>query len=213
MIFKFFSLIMLSMPIWANQCIQALTLDRFEPNHIPYKVASILQSFDHARIERRGSYLVLRVGDYATTSQALTEIDAVRAFYHDAYIRRCDIETSKIIYPRTEETYFRQSSVPATHPREIKQTKRTEQNSANTLWHDCQKCFAPLYLEEEEEPQIQKKHIQKTVQPAPAQPQEKSDDTFWVEAVDKTQHDKKNSKHPDHYDPTMYPTIKQDMVP
>jgi len=210
---KIFIFIIMSIQLWANQCIQALTLDRFEPNRIPYKVASILQNFDHARIERRGSYLVLRVGDYATTSQALTEIDAIRAFYHDAYIRRCDIENSKIIYPKTEETYFTKSIIPTTRPKERKQTAQPAQSNANTLWHDCQKCFAPLYLEEEEEPQIQKKHIQKTAQPAPSQPQEKSDDTFWVEAVDKTEHDKKNNKNPNSYDPAIYPTIKQDMVP
>ncbi|MEA1918417.1 MAG: hypothetical protein U9N52_01150 [Campylobacterota bacterium] len=230
MTIKIFFFIMVSIPLWANQCIQVLTLDRFEPNRIPYKIASILQTFDDARVERRGSYLVLRVGDYATTSQALTQIDAVRAFYHDAYIRRCDIEPSKIIYPKSQDTSFREPMIPVTQAKAIQQndtpskiipiekivpqsTVHPQQNSLNTLWQDCQKCFAPIYLEEEEEPQIRKKSIQEKAQPAPIQPQQKSDNTFWIEAVDKTIDDKKNSRNLDYYDPTIYPKIKQDMIP
>ncbi len=222
----FFILFFSSIPAFANYCIQAVTLDRFNPNNISSRLSNILENFENARVEERGSYLVLRVGDFNSYSQALRDIGNVKRYYSDAYIRKCDFDLSRVIYPNYTtpvkqrvhtQTQKYTTTVQTPEKRVIKkqtyeQPKPQNTVYSNTLWQDCQKCFAPIYLEEEEsEPEennIQKVEVKttKTVLKQKKKVTLRTDNDFWVEAVDMdTKSSDKESE--DFYDPRYYPEI------
>ncbi len=217
----FYLLFLFSVPLLANYCIQAVTLDRFNPDRMSTRLSSVLGNFEDARVEERGSYLVLRVGDFNSYSQALSNIKSIKEYYSDAYIRKCDFDTSRVLYPdfstsgkkRTithTKRYVR--AKPTKKPVEtVKYEQPEPQNTydSNTLWQDCQKCFAPIYLEEEEdETQTQTQVVSKkeTQKVKKQKISTKKDSDFWVEAVDDKEEtfDEDSEKN---YDPTYYPEI------
>ncbi len=220
-------LFLFTIPALANYCIQAVTLDRFDENKISSRLSSILLNFEDARIEERGSYLVLRVGDFNSYSQALADIQSVKRYYSDAYIRKCDFDTSRIIYPDNSTPVEKKSYTHVKNPpsirrapkqkpikrRAYKQPKPQETYYSDTLWQDCQKCFAPIYLEEEEsEPEnhvtqeVKKTKKPKVITKKKHQTTPKTDDDFWVEAVDNKE-DTLDEESEDLYNPNHYPEI------
>ena len=235
-----FALLFLYTLAQANYCVQVVTLDRFNPNRMKPRVKEVLRSFEDARIERRGSYLVLRVGDYPHYSEALRDIDKIQAIYNDAYIRKCDLDPQTIIYPNIsqpaksravgyktsrEELPRYQSRRKESAPRyadtmtqKYRQPKPTAAYS-DALWSDCQKCFAPIYLEEEEEtPHSASVAIasQKSSQSSSAAQKRRKSDDFWIEAANNSSKKQKKRLEVDDeqiYDPNYYPTIEDPILP
>ncbi len=231
-------LLLSSIPVLANYCIQAVTLYRFDENRISSRQSDVLTNFNNSRVEERGSYLVLRVGDYSSYSQALEVINGVKKYYSDAYIRKCDFDTSRIIYPKystpiekklpkyerrdippkREMGYEKNYTPIKKHKSQVVKKRKYEQPKpekayyTDTLWRDCQKCFAPVYLEEEDDSEPEDDVVQKPKKPIKVKKREeiskkrykptpKADDDFWVEAVDKESSttDSKGSYNPDYY--------------
>jgi hypothetical protein len=224
-----YTLLLFTVPALANYCIQAVTLDRFNPDHMSSRLSNILDNFQDARVEERGSYLVLRVGDFNSYSQALTNINSVKDYYSDAYIRKCDFDIARVIYPnysvntrKTSLTQQQNDRVLIRKPKKrvVKEQKYEQPQPQNTsysdtLWQDCQKCFAPIYLEEEEsEPKdeiTQHVEVKQVEKPKVTTKKEykstpKTDNDFWVEAVDEKEKplDKKSEEF---YDSKYYPEI------
>lgn len=252
---KFFlPLLFISISAWANYCIQVVTLYNFKLSNAPENVMHILATYPDARIERRSSYEVLRVGDFASYSEAKTDLGTIRTGFSDAYIRKCDYDRSQVVYAPSQKSHDLQASQPApiienrppryvqpaagpqpaTTARRYEQPKPAAQPYSDTLWQDCQKCFAPVYLEEEEEETAKKPHTTKTVQPstpaylpqevikepglAPVKPAPikddravaAGDDNFWVDAIgpDESGH-VPATENP--YDRTLYPPVERNL--
>jgi len=214
------ALFLATSPTWATYCIQVVTLDTFDSQHMSSKLSNIFENFNDARVEERGSYLVLRIGEYNSYSQALSSIASVKSYYNDAYIRKCDIDQSRILYQNTTTAQkphqAREEYILVEQKRKLVQKERYEQPKPqetyynNTLWKDCQKCFAPIYLEDEEsEPQdtaTQTKKVKKSIPKEPVLQKKykiskKTDNDFWFETVDE------EKKVQGSYDPRDYPQI------
>ena len=56
------------------------------------------QSYKNLRIEKRGQYLVLRVGDFKSYKEAIPLLKDLRVIEEEAYIRKCDFESKKALY-------------------------------------------------------------------------------------------------------------------
>ncbi len=95
----FYISLLFTIPASANYCIQAVTLDKFNPYTMNSHLSDVLDNFKNARIEERGKYLVLRVGDFNSLAHAQNDIKNIKKIYPDAYIRKCNIDISKTIYP------------------------------------------------------------------------------------------------------------------
>ncbi len=175
----------------AQYCIQVQTYDQFDARSIDNKTRAILETYESARIEKRGNHLTLRVGQFPSYRDALLTLERLHQTHRDAFVRKCDVDPAHIIHPIGASTPTPEASPthypPATvaHPKApAPQPKRDER----TLWEDCQKCFAPLYVEQEETPQItEPSDIKPTV--ASSRPALSSalkppnDDAFWSEVI------------------------------
>jgi len=124
----------------STYCIQVTTLNSFNEKNINTKVSKILNNYNSARVDKRGNYLILRVGEYNKYSQTLNDLSSIKQIYSDAYVRKCDYIESKTLYPKRKKTYLH---------RTIK-SKNIDLNKpaqySDSLWNECQKCFAPMNI-------------------------------------------------------------------
>ena len=140
----------------------------------------VLENFQDARVERRGSYQVLRVGDFGSYSEAKGTLSGVKRYYKDAYIRKCDIDYSTFVYPternREEEKTAVVKRVPQQRFEKVEvikpERKRVEKKARvdyyqpevrdsmiepSSLYKDCSNCFAPIYQDEVPEEVVEEK--------------------------------------------------------
>lgn len=87
----------------AEHCIQVTSVNRFNPEHINPRYMDIFDNFDKARIDKRGRRLVLRVGAYPNASSARRDLRRIRREFRGAFIRRCDYDPTKAVYPVFED--------------------------------------------------------------------------------------------------------------
>ena len=195
----------------ANYCVQVLSADSSERNSIVDEAKSNKYSkFDNVRVESRGRYLVLRVGDYARYKDAKSDIRALRRINREAYLRRCDFDEDKALYVRngvsSRDNYYEQESVPrerryvqkvekkkkAPKKRYVKKEELTYSTSNKSLWGSCKKCFIPVYEDEMEDDTAYVKEAQ-VIKTKPRYVQEYKEievrvkesvpveDSFWIE--------------------------------
>jgi len=85
----------------ANYCIQVMSATKDGKNVIVRKAASSKYSpFDDIRVEKRGSYLVFRIGDYRNYQDAKDDLLRIHNISRDAFIRKCDFVRSSAVYIR-----------------------------------------------------------------------------------------------------------------
>ena len=124
-----------------SYCIQLKSMVDVNKDNLSDSTKSIVKNFDKARIEKRGRYYVLRVGEYSHFKETSKDFKKLKKIFKDAYIRRCDYDESTFIYP-----------VPIVEKKTpSKEVLKTPKNSND--------CFAPMYLElEKENNKILKEH-------------------------------------------------------
>jgi len=195
----------------ANYCVQVVSADSSERNSIIDEAKSTkYNKFDKVRVESRGHYLVLRVGDYARYQDAKNDIRALRRINREAYLRRCDFDEDKAIYvknaPMPRDEYYEEESAPQERKyiqrvekkkkvpkkRYVKKEELKYSSSNKSLWGSCKKCFIPVYEDESEndtayteEPQVVKVKPKYVKQHDEIEVRVKetapAEDSFWVE--------------------------------
>jgi len=166
-------ILVVNVSLEAKYCIQVLTSNESERNSIVSEARSENYSqFDDVRVETRGRYLVLRVGDYRRYSDAKDDIRKIKRVQKSAYVRKCDFEEDNAIYthntsPRegfyekVEEVYtppvktYAKRITKTTRPTVVPKKKKQEltysyQSNDKSLWGECKKCFVPVYEEEDD---------------------------------------------------------------
>ena len=196
----------------ANYCVQVLSADSSERNSIVEEAKSNKYSkFDSVRVESRGRYLVLRVGDYRRYKDAKSDIRALRRINREAYLRRCDFDEDKALYVRNgvssrRDDYYEQERVPVERryvqkvekkkkvpkKRYVKKEELTYSTSNKSLWGSCKKCFIPVYEDESEDDTVYVEKPQIVKRKAPYAQEHKEievriqentpvEDSFWIE--------------------------------
>lgn len=159
----FILLLLIRISLEANYCIQVLTTNKAELNFIVNEAKNIKYSnFDAVRVERRGNYLVFRVGDYNSYRDALSDVENIRSMKKGAYIRKCDFVIEKALYIKDEEKFkkvvshainqsreYVKQEIPKKRYTQKKELTYTYKNNNSSLWGDCKKCFIPVYEEED----------------------------------------------------------------
>lgn len=198
----------------ANYCIQVLTTNLSEKSAVIGEArGSEFNQYQDVRVESRGRYLVFRVGDYKRYSDARRDVNAIKSFRRDAYVRKCDFIKSKALYIKNESqpednsflsqrvatpqtvapVRVRRREVPqkVSKPVQKRVSSKKEELKYDTtkysdsLWGDCKKCFVPVY-EEESEGAYADEAPQMTHTQKSVQKKRaktKKDDTFWSNEI------------------------------
>lgn len=176
----------------AQYCIQVQTYNLFDTRAIDAKTEAVLHTYETARIEKRGSHYTLRVGDFPSYRDALGTLEQIHQSHRDAFVRKCDLDPSSVVYPATATPVTPQTPSEALQPHLNLPTPpvKTAPKAATTersLWEECQKCFAPLYIEEQEEAEPVTKPL-RTEPPVrsafrSSAPAVNDNDAFWSEVI------------------------------
>lgn len=176
----------------AQYCIQVQTYNLFDTRAIDAKTENVLHTYDTARIEKRGSHYTLRVGDFPSYRDALGTLEQIHQSHRDAFVRKCDLDPSSVVYPATTTPATPRTLSETTQPHLNQPTPpvKTAPKAATTersLWEECQKCFAPLYIEEQEEtePITQPSRTAPPVRSSSrsSAPAINDNDAFWSEVI------------------------------
>jgi hypothetical protein len=90
----------------ANYCVQVLSTPADTKDFIVNEAKSIsYEPFSNVRVEQRGSYYVLRVGDYKRYQDGQKDAYKIRRFKRDAFLRRCTLDPEKVIYSRDQRSF------------------------------------------------------------------------------------------------------------
>jgi len=206
----FIIVIFTTLSLEANYCVQVLSADSSERNSIIDAAKSDkYNKFDNVRVESRGNYIVLRVGDYARYQDAKSDIRALRRINREAYLRRCDFNEDRALYVKNatapvDDYYEEQSPVQKRYVQKVEKKKKvsktryikkkelTYSSDDKSLWGSCKKCFVPVYEDESEkdsgyiqEPQVVKVKPSYTKKHNEIEVRVKettpTEDSFWVE--------------------------------
>jgi hypothetical protein len=72
-------------------------------------------SFNNVRVEKRGNYLVFRIGDYRSYNQAKYDLQEINHITKNAYIRKCDfLQDSAIYIQDTNSSLKHKNTIPVT---------------------------------------------------------------------------------------------------
>jgi len=164
----------------ANYCVQVATSNKSERNYILNEANNhVYNQFNDLRVEPRGDYYVLRIGDYEQYSDAQHNFDKIKRLDRDAYIRKCDFLKEQAIFIKNESKsqkvqegntradyddklledttkhYRNASQDKVSSTKNNRSYKREDSHyesnaDANSLWNDCKKCFVPLHTDEDE---------------------------------------------------------------
>ena len=107
-----------------SYCIQLKSMVEFSEKNLSSASKSILQNYEKARIEKRGVYYILRVGEYLHYVDASNDFKVLRKVFKGAYVRVCNYDELNVIYPLRKVPKKNVVSEP---------------------------CFTPMYLELEKE--------------------------------------------------------------
>jgi len=137
-------MLFVSVSLEANYCIQVMTANESEKNFVIEEASSNKYSqFDTVRVEKRGRYLVFRIGDYRRYGDGVADMRAIRSIKKGSYLRKCDFDREKTLYiqqhnrrsrvqsyerPRVsnvQEEYYRQDATPKIYKKEPKYIKST----------------------------------------------------------------------------------------
>ena len=83
----------------ANYCIQASSTPKSNKREIVKQAKNIINQ-PHVRVERSGKYLVLRIGDFSSATQAKHALQSIKPLFQDAYVRKCTLGANPIIFQR-----------------------------------------------------------------------------------------------------------------
>lgn len=160
-------LLVVGVSLEANYCVQVMSADSSERNSIVDEAKSDKYSnFDNVRVESRGRYLVLRVGDYKRYKDAKSDVRDLRRINREAYLRKCDFFQDQALFlrdkPQKRQDYYAEEVAPVERTyvkktpkkkkvlkkRYVKKEELTYSQSNKSLWGSCKKCFIPVYEEE-----------------------------------------------------------------
>ena len=156
----------------AKHCIQVTAVHKYKEGNIRKSVLDIINSYDKARIDKRGNRYVLRVGDYKDATSAKRDLRAIRREFSDAFVRRCDYDPIEAIYPPFEDSDVKENTqennvdfsadiqeeivdnqIEEDNNNELKALPRVAEESFKykkqekynyEFWRECKKCFAPM---------------------------------------------------------------------
>ncbi len=96
-------LFMLSISISSEEkyCIQVATYRSFELAKTDFER---IKDFPGARIELRGDVYLLRVGAEERSRDLTLMLRKVRRFFPDAFVKKCEIDPSYVVYPEPKDT-------------------------------------------------------------------------------------------------------------
>jgi len=124
----------------ANYCIQVMTTNLSDKRSILTEASSsAYRSFQDLRVERRGNYYVLRVGNYRHYNDSQQDLYDLRNIKRDAYVRTCSFNPQDAIYigntnlrlPQpSEPSYNRNSSYQKTPVRESSYNRNNSYRSS-----------------------------------------------------------------------------------
>lgn len=161
----------------ANYCVQVLSTPADTKDFIVNEAKSIsYEPFSNVRVEQRGSYYVLRVGDYKRYQDGQKDAYKIRRFKRDAFLRRCTLDPEKVIYSRDQRSFkeniiqdiqeditFEEpmqeepiekstpSKKPIVHYKKATELRYPQESKQTTVWEECKRCFAPVYEDEDAE--------------------------------------------------------------
>lgn len=155
-------LLLFSVTLEANYCIQVLTTNASDKNSIIREASNkYYNQFNDVRVESRGNYLVFRIGDYSQYNDARSDINAIRRFKKDAYVRKCDFIREQSIFiqndrqdiqrTRVQERYTPQPVQQRYNPQPVQQRYVPQSN--------VQERYAPQAITKQKVPT--KKYIKK----------------------------------------------------
>lgn len=145
---KFFSIVSIVLlgNLYAKYCIQVSTVVATQQKSlIKNAQSSLFVPFDKVRVEQRGSYYVLRIGDYSQYKQARKDLHIISQVYDDAYIRRCDFNKNQAIYVKEDVNVLtvEKETIKPQAPKKVPQVQHSRR-----ILDECQRCFTPLYEDE-----------------------------------------------------------------
>jgi len=92
-------LLTLVITVNANYCIQVMTANLSNKRGVLAEASrSVYRSFQDLRVERKGNYLVLRIGDYRRYNDSEEDLYNIRGIRRDAYVRTCDFNPQNALY-------------------------------------------------------------------------------------------------------------------
>ncbi len=94
------SVVSLSFPSTQKYCIQVATYRSIDLAMTDFEK---IKDFPEARIELRGNVYLLRVGAEERSRDLILMLRKVRRFFPDAFIKKCEIDPSYVIYPEPEK--------------------------------------------------------------------------------------------------------------
>ncbi len=234
-----FTFLLLILSLKAEFCIQVYSTKSTDTNSIIRQANNPkYANFEKIRVEKRGKYFVIRIGQYRSKNEANSDLLKIKKIVPDAYSRSCtfssqkslfvknngqDIKKDFYIYPKSVNKSPFNFEVEEQHVSEVKHqtynpikkvkkqsnyiesqelvypsSSTQEDESLNDdLWDQCNKCFSPIYTQEEEasyvtqkirEPQkeaviqIKEKKIEKTEIQVRIKPKDikKENNSFWT---------------------------------
>ncbi len=110
------TLLIFVIALQANYCIQVMTTNLSDKRSILNEASrSSYRSFQDLRVESRGNYYVLRVGNYRHYNDSKQDLYDLRSIKRDAYVRTCDFNPRDAIY--LGESNFRSPEPKASYNR------------------------------------------------------------------------------------------------
>ena len=82
----------------ASHCIQLLSMKSFNKNSIDEKVFNVINNYEKSRVEKRGNFYLLRVGDFASSKDAKKSYRKLKKFFKKAVIRKCDLSSENLVF-------------------------------------------------------------------------------------------------------------------
>jgi len=127
-----------SLSLEANYCIQVLSTTKDGKDAIVGEASSSKYlNFEDVRVEKRGNYLVFRIGDYSTYSGAESDLKRVKNISKKAFVRKCDFIKSKSVYIQKNHNNKRlKYKVKAPKKYTPKKKIKTEYRSSNKFGID-----------------------------------------------------------------------------
>ena len=133
------TLLIFVIALHANYCIQVMTTNLSDKRSILNEASrSSYRSFQDLRVESRGNYYVLRVGDYRHYNDSQQDLFDLRRIKRDAYVRTCDFNPRDAIYlgesnfrsPEPQSSYNRDNNYRRVQEREPSYNRDNNYRSA-----------------------------------------------------------------------------------
>ena len=96
---KFLSIfILFTQFLLASHCIQLLSMKSFNKNSINERIFNVINNYKKSRVEKKGNYYLLRVGDFSSSKSAKKSYRKLKKIFKKAVIRKCDLTSENLVF-------------------------------------------------------------------------------------------------------------------